>query len=194
MLRCDFSYFFYTLIFSYMMSNLLLIVSAATFAAVVALCAVLYKRSSRSAKDGEITVPMIREMLIEKGCRIIDDSQNPEWINFEFDSMIYSIRVHAIFCEVHCGGTLPYPISRPDLADHICKNELREFSCGHAWYDSSGNSLRITVFSIQKTYDHLQNSFLDMIQCIHFLCNSFIEIYNKISDSRENEPGKTIVS
>ena len=89
------------------MTVLLSVLLALALSVVVYLCIKLYKRNSNRLSHGEkITESMIRKMLKENNCIIIDDKQNSGWIEFQFDGRQFFIRVCGSYCEVHTGMRL----------------------------------------------------------------------------------------
>ena len=168
------------------MTVLLSVLLALTLSVVVYLCIKLYKRNSNRLSHGEeITESMIRNVLKENNCIIIDDKQNSEWIEFQFDGRQFFIRVCGSYCEVHTGIRLGPSYYDPAIARDLCNNELRQFTCGHIWYDDANHGLLVTVFSINKTYRHLRNSFYDMIQCVYYMVNAFGDLYHEKVNGRE---------
>jgi hypothetical protein len=159
-----------------------------TLSAVVYFCVKSYKsRSDKRSQREEITESMIRNMLMEKGCNIIEDEGNPDWIRFEKDAVHYFIRIRGMFCEVHCAMQFSKENYDPALTQKLVDNEMRNITCCHMWYDEEHSSILSTVFSIQKTYDHLQSSFYDMIQCIYYGYNVFNDFYQNAAKQMSND-------
>lgn len=165
---------------------LLSVLLTLTLSAVVYLCVKLYKSRSDKLPNGEeITESMIRKMLKENGCIIVEKEEDPDWIEFQLDGRQFFIRVCDSYCEVHAGMRLEASYYNPAIARDLCNNEMRRYTCGHIWYDASNNGLFITVFSINKTYRHLKTSFYDMIQCVYYMLNTFGNLYHEKVNGRE---------
>ena len=157
-----------------------------TLSAVVYLCVKLYKRNGNKLSPGEeITESMIRKMLKENNCIVIDDNPDPDWIEFQLDGKQFFIRVCGSYCEVHTGARLEASYYNPAIARDLCNNEMKRFTCGHIWYDAANTALLVTVFSINKTYKHLKISFHDMIECAYYMLNTFGELYQEKVNGRE---------
>ena len=162
-----------------MNTTLLLTISAGSIAAVVLLCIIFNKLSRKEPKQCEINDSMLREMLMQNGCRILDDVSNFDWIEFVYQSHNYSIRGCGNFCEIRAGILLRDGYYQPELIKNICEGEMMGFTCGHIWYDKEKNGLIINVFSIQKSYEHLKMSFGDMIEYMHYMYSAFYNIYHE---------------
>lgn len=164
---------------------LLSVLITLTLSAVAYLCVKLYKRNGNKLSPGEeITESMIRKMLKENNCTVIDDNPDPNWIEFQFDGRQFFIRACSSYCEVHTGMRLESSYYNPAIARDLCNNEMKRFTCGHIWYDDANNGLLVTVFSINKTYKHLKMSFNDMIQCVYYVLNTFAELYHEKVNGR----------
>lgn len=142
-------------------------------------CIKWYKRNQDNAPGEKITDSMVRKMLTEKKCVIIEDSGNPEWILFEFDGKHFFIRVCGKYCELHAATNNINAYFDPAIAESVCNNEMRNITCGHMWHDKANSRLLVTVFSIHKTYKHLKHSFYDLLQCVYYMFNTFEELYNQ---------------
>lgn len=165
---------------------LLSVLLTLALSAVVVLCIKLHKHNSNFLSPGEeITDSMIRKMLKEYNCIIIDDNPNPDWIGFQFDGRPFFIRVCGSYCEVHTGMRLEASYYNPVIAKDLCNNEMRHYTCGHICYDDANHGLLVTVFSINKTYRHLKASFYDIIQCVYYMFNTFSDLYHENANSRE---------
>lgn len=159
---------------------LLSVLLALALSAVVCLSVKLYKSGSGKLSPGEeITDTMIREMLVKNGYQIVEDKENPDWIHFEVDSVKYFIRICEVFCEIHSGMLLQKEYYDPALTRHLCDNAMRSINCCHLRYDAEHHALLSTVFSIQKSYAHLQSSFYDMMQCMQYGYTVFNDLYHK---------------
>lgn len=174
---------------------LLSVLLTLTLSAVVYLCVKLYKSRSDKLPNGEeITESMIRKMLKENGCIIVEKEEDPDWIEFQLDGRQFFIRVCDSYCEVHAGMRLEASYYNPAIARDLCNNEMKRFTCGHIWYDDANNGLLVTVFSINKTYKHLKMSFNDMIQCIYYMLNTFAELYHEKVNGRETNNDNKVYS
>lgn len=174
-----------------MMTNLLFAISAVTLAAVVGQCILLYRQSKKQKKSTDITEEIVVEMLKKEGFLVVEVNASPDWIHFEYDSVKYFIRVCGVFCEIHTGIFLQKEQYEPGLTKQLCDNEMRDITCCHMCYDEAYHALRCTVFSVQKSFEHLQSSFYDMIQCIQYGCSAFNDLYQeKIKDGELNKGNK----
>ena len=164
---------------------LLSVLLTLTLSVVVYLCVKLYKsRSDKLSHGEEITESMIRKMLNENNCTVIDVDQYSGWIKFKLDGRNFFIRVCGSYCEVHAGIRLDTSYN-PAIVRYLCNNDMSHFTCGHIWYDEDNSGLLVTVFSIDKTYVHLKASFYDMIQCVIYMFNTFGELYDEKTNGRE---------
>ena len=78
---------------------LLSVLLTLTLSAVVYLCVKLYKsRSDKLSHGEEITESMIRKMLKENGCIIVEKEEDPDWIEFQLDGRQFFIRG----CDSYC--------------------------------------------------------------------------------------------
>lgn len=164
---------------------LLSVLLTLTLSAVVYLCVKFYKsRSDKLPHGEEITESVIRKMLKENNCTVIEDNPDTNWIKFKLDGRHFFIRVCGSYCEVHAGIRLDRYYN-PAIVRELCNNEMRNFTCGHIWYDEANSGLLVTVFSIDKTYAHLKASFYDMIQCVIYMFNTFGELYDGKTNGKE---------
>ena len=174
---------------------LLSVLLTLTLSAVVYLCIKLYKsRRDKLSHGEEITESMIRKMLNENNCTVIDNDPDNDWIRFKLDGRHFFIRVCGSYCEVHAGIRLDRYVYNPAIARDLCNNEMRNFTCGHIWYDEANSGLLVTVFSIDKTYVHLKASFHDMIQCVIYMFNTFGELYDEKTKGRETSNDNKVYS
>ena len=112
-----------------MNTTLLLTISAGSIAAAVLLCVIFNKLSRKEPKQCEINDSMLREMLMQNGCRILDDASNFDWIEFVYQSHKYSIRGCGNFCEICAGILLRDGYYQPELIKIVCESEMRAFTC-----------------------------------------------------------------
>ena len=138
-----------------------------------------YNRNQDNPSGEVITDSMVRKMLKEKGCSVVDDNENPDWIQFMYDGKQFFIRVCGSYCEVHAGMFLEKSRFDTDITRNICNNEMRNITCGHMWYDEANSRLLVTAFSIHKTYKHLKISFYNMLQCVYYMFSTFDELYHQ---------------
>lgn len=153
--------------------------SGMALAAVLIMCIKRYKRNHANPPGEVITDSMIRKMLEENNCQVIEDKANPDWIQFMFDGKQFFIRVCGSYCEVHAGMYLDKSHFDSDLTRNLCNKEMRNITCGHMWYDETNSGLLVTVFSVHKTYKHLKMSFYDLLQCVYYMFNTFDELYRQ---------------
>ena len=176
------------------MTALLFANSAVTLTVVVVLCILLYRQSKKQKKSTVITENMVAEMLKKEGYQVVEVKSSPDWIHFEYDSVKYFIRVCGEFCEIHTGILLQKEQFEPGLTKYLCDNEMRNITCCHLWYDEPNHALLCTAFGIQKSFEHLQSSFYNMMQCIQYGYSAFNDLYQEKIKGGESNKGNRFFS
>lgn len=177
-----------------MITIILLAFSVVTLAAVVALCFILHKQSKRQKESTDITEDMVADMLMKEEYQVVEVKSSPDWIHFEYNSIKYFIRICGDFCEIQTGMLLQKEHFEPGLAKQLCDNEMRNITCCHMRYDETNHALICTVFSIQKSFEHLQSSFNNMMQCIQYGYESFHALYQEKKQESEANKGNRFFS
>ena len=164
--------------------------------AVVYACIKSYRLNHIRPYPGEdITDSMIRKMLRQKDCIIIEDESNSYWIAFQFDDRPFYIRMCGVHCEVLASLYLDKSRFDPVVVRRLCAIAMRGMACGPMWYDESKSCLYVTVHSMNKTYKHMKSSFYDMILCVDVLLFKFQQqCIEKMSEGVKSNDTKAIVS
>ena len=167
-----------------MTTTLLLCVTAVSVIAVIILSIALYIKTHQSEPSGEINEASIKEILEKNGCIVESSEIHEESLVtiFEYQSLTYILFVNEPFCRLHINVSMPLDEYNPDIITEICNNDMSNINSGHIRYHAEKSLLAITTFSIQKSYEHLNMSLIDMIGCIHEIYGIFNDHYESRKD------------